>query len=516
MTAFDRSSRVMWAVRQPAVWAAILFTMAALSALTAPASGNPAGRVALGLILGGGVMASVSVADRYRPGLMAGVVSVVFGLLLRVDAERYASFIMLTVAATAAVIGVIVGLRLRRAGFAVSTSVITTALIGATGLLFVVYETQLLPLGFGLIGLAAAIATTTGIAVLSPDESGRIQVADALRAAGGWVRQRVAESDADGDAAEVAAKLFHEGTERRRGLIRFYSLMGFASVIASFGILTDSTAVVIGAMLIAPLMTPLMGMSLALVSAWTGRLVNSSVVALTGAAVPIASGLITTAIAGQGVDPAANTQIVSRASPNLLDLAIALAAGAAGAYANSRRDVADSLPGVAVAIALVPPLAVVGVAAQLADWASARGALLLFVTNALAIVAMGALTFVLTGIAGSGGASQGKVGNWVVAFAAAGVVVLWGLVETSSALNEKGALTSISREIVETWAAELTYDVDSVVLDGDTATVELTGTDTPTEEATQELADALTEHLGSVALDLRVNLQSRTVVEPEG
>ena len=445
MATTESRSSMQRAARQPAVWATILLTIAALAALTAPASGNPAARVALALILGGAVMGSVSLVERSGVGVMAGAASVTFGVLLRLDAARYGPLIMLAVAGLTVGIGVVVGLRMKRAGFAVPVALATTALIGATGWLFVAYETQLLPLGFGLIGLLAAIVTAIGTTVLGSESTGpeqpstnRIEVADAWRAAGRWIGDRIAAAETGGEADEVAAKLFHEGPERRRDLIRFYALMGFASIIASFGVLTDSTAVVIGAMLIAPLMTPLMAMSLALVSAWTSRLARSSTVALTGAVVPIVSGLITTAIAGQGVDPAVNTQIVSRASPTLLDLAIALAAGAAGAYANSRRDVADSLPGVAVAIALVPPLAVVGVATQLGDWDSAQGALLLFVTNALAIVAMGALTFVLTGIAGSGGASRGKVGNWVVSFAAAGVVVVWGLVETSSADKRAG------------------------------------------------------------------------------
>jgi uncharacterized membrane protein len=93
------------------------------------------------------------------------------------------------------------------------------------------------------------------------------------------------------------------------------------------------------------------------------------VIVATGALIPITIAVIMTAVLGQGVDPTTDTQIVSRSNPTLLDLAIALGAGAAGAYAHSRRDVADSLPGVAVTIALVPPLAVVGAAAQLSDWA---------------------------------------------------------------------------------------------------------------------------------------------------
>ena len=91
--------------------------------------------------------------------------------------------------------------------------------------------------------------------------------------------------------------------------------------------------------------------------------------------------------------PSDNSQITGRVSPTLVDLVAAATTGLAGSFAVARRDIGDILPGVAIAISLVPPLAVVGVTAVDGDWSGALGAMLLFLTNVLAIVVVGALLF---------------------------------------------------------------------------------------------------------------------------
>jgi hypothetical protein len=90
-------------------------------------------------------------------------------------------------------------------------------------------------------------------------------------------------------------------------------------------------------------------------------------------------------------------ELMARTSPNLLDLGIALAAGAAGAYGQVRRHAADALTGVAVAVALVPPLAVVGITLQLTEWQLAVGAGLLFLANVVGIVIAASATFIAAG-----------------------------------------------------------------------------------------------------------------------
>jgi uncharacterized hydrophobic protein (TIGR00271 family) len=210
-----------------------------------------------------------------------------------------------------------------------------------------------------------------------------------------WIQTRPNTAD---DRHQLYGKLFYEGDEGPRRLSRFFTLMGFATAIAAFGIIGDSTAVVIGAMLVAPLMTPLMGTSLAMVMGWPRRASMSGLVALGGILFAIGLSVLFGWIYGPEISTVANSQVASRIGPTIVDLAIAIAAGGAGAFALSRPDVSDSLPGVAVAIALVPPLAVIGLMISQANWSAASGALLLFTTNLVAILLVGGGVFILTGV----------------------------------------------------------------------------------------------------------------------
>ena len=170
----------------------------------------------------------------------------------------------------------------------------------------------------------------------------------------------------------------------------FWTMLVLSAVIASSGVLADSTATVIGAMIIAPLSTPIMGIALSIA---VRRRNGSGVYVLVGGAVVVAIGALFSLALPQDISLLSNSQIASRTSPGLVDLVAAIATGFAGALALSRRDVAAVLPGVAIAISLVPPLAVVGVCLGQGAPDLAAGALLLFVSNVLAMVAAGVLTF---------------------------------------------------------------------------------------------------------------------------
>lgn len=170
----------------------------------------------------------------------------------------------------------------------------------------------------------------------------------------------------------------------------FWTMLVLAGVIASSGILADSTATVIGAMIIAPLGTPIMGIALSIIVA--RRNGSMGFVAL-GAVVVIAIGATFSLALPEDFSLLGNSQIASRTSPGLVDLVAAVATGFAGAIALSRRDVAAVLPGVAIAISLVPPLAVVGVCLGQGAADLAAGAFLLFLSNLLAMIAAGVLIF---------------------------------------------------------------------------------------------------------------------------
>lgn len=175
----------------------------------------------------------------------------------------------------------------------------------------------------------------------------------------------------------------------------FFVLITLSCIIATLGLLLDSGAVVIGAMLVAPLMTPILAFSLGMVLGEV-RLIRLSIEAVFKG---VASAIIIAAFIGL-FSPLKDLtgEIMARTQPTLLDLAVALASGMAGAYALARKDVSAALPGVAIAAALMPPLGVVGLGLSLGNAQVAGGAFLLFVTNLASISLAGMLVFMLLGV----------------------------------------------------------------------------------------------------------------------
>jgi uncharacterized hydrophobic protein (TIGR00271 family) len=176
--------------------------------------------------------------------------------------------------------------------------------------------------------------------------------------------------------------------------VDFFVMIGLAAAIATFGLLQNSPAVIIGAMLVAPLMAAIFGLSLGVVRGDLRLLRRAGSATLRGVLLAIAVATLLGLLV-----PAATPQseILSRTRPSLLDLGVALASGAAGAYALSRKGVSAALPGVAIAAALVPPLATVGIGLALGQGRIAVGAALLFLTNLVAITAAGGLVFLWLG-----------------------------------------------------------------------------------------------------------------------
>lgn len=184
--------------------------------------------------------------------------------------------------------------------------------------------------------------------------------------------------------------------------VNFYLLLALASMIATFGLLTNSAATIIGAMIIAPLMNPIISLAYALVVLSPKLLERAIFTLLTGIILVIAISYLTTEVLGLRV---VGSEILGRTQPNSLDLGVAVAAGMAAAFANTRRSIANTLPGVAISVALVPPLAVVGIGLCLgelgteiaASWgvetSIAAGSFILFLTNLVGIVFSGSLIF---------------------------------------------------------------------------------------------------------------------------
>ena len=179
--------------------------------------------------------------------------------------------------------------------------------------------------------------------------------------------------------------------------VPFFAVLLLSGAIATLGLVLNSTAVVIGAMLVAPLLGPLLGLSVAL-AVGDGRLFVQTAAAVVAGAAGIVglAALLTWALPFETV----TDEIASRTRPTTLDLGIAVFSGLAGAVVTASREtrLSASIPGVAVAVALVPPLGVAGFGLAQGNGAIASGALLLFGANLAGIVLSGMGVFFLIGM----------------------------------------------------------------------------------------------------------------------
>jgi uncharacterized hydrophobic protein (TIGR00271 family) len=201
------------------------------------------------------------------------------------------------------------------------------------------------------------------------------------------------------DERAALDELIPDGDEFAPYLRRFSALTMLSASIAAFGLLADSAAVVIGAMLVAPLMVPITAAAGATVLAQNRRLVRALLVIALGVFLAIAVGYLTAAVAGFDIVGRSDLpgEVAGRTFPGLLDLGIAITAGAAAGYISTRRSTTSALPGVGIAVALVPPLATVGITLQLGLGTEARNAMLLFLTNLAAIIFTASIVMLVSG-----------------------------------------------------------------------------------------------------------------------
>jgi len=176
----------------------------------------------------------------------------------------------------------------------------------------------------------------------------------------------------------------------------FLVLMILSTLLATTGLFANSTPVIIGAMILAPMMAPIISFSMGIIRSDKILLKRSITTLSIGIFMAILfSCLFTLLLPLSEVTP----EMQSRIKPNLLDLLVAVFSGIAGAYAYSKEEIAKSLAGVAIAVALVPPLSVTGIGIGLGDYEVIYGAFLLFNTNLVGIAISSALTFIVLGFA---------------------------------------------------------------------------------------------------------------------
>ena len=180
----------------------------------------------------------------------------------------------------------------------------------------------------------------------------------------------------------------------------YFVLVVLSSMIATLGLLTNSGAVIIGAMLVAPLMSPIIGLGLGSLVGDEKLLKYAVSAILRGAGIAVIISILLTWL--NNALPFVTLQelpieVISRTSPSPIDLLIALAGGLAAAFALAQPSLSAALPGVAIATALMPPLGVIGIGIAMGRWEVAGGAFLLFITNAVTIAFASMLVFFALG-----------------------------------------------------------------------------------------------------------------------
>ncbi len=317
------------------------------------------------------------------------------------------------------------------------------------------------------------------------------------------------------DIDRMRDAVFFDGPDASQRISRFWILLVLASVIAAAGVVGDSTATVIGAMIVAPLMTPILGTMLSVVLADRVNLVRSVLLVTAGAATAIAIGWLVGLLNVTDIVAATNSQVAGRVHPRMIDLLAALATGAVGSIALVRKDISDTLPGVAIAISLVPPLSVVGLTLESGAPREALGAFLLFATNVTAILMSGIIVMAMYKVRAPfvpdeppGTALSRRKAMGVVAVIS--VIIVGTLISSSVRIVRDVTRERTVSEVAGSWAAEANWDVVNVATDENGVILKVEG---PLPEPdTAVLRDRLLAQ-GVDVNDVEVQLVPRTEVD---
>ncbi|MEA2002899.1 MAG: DUF389 domain-containing protein [Actinomycetota bacterium] len=298
----------------------------------------------------------------------------------------------------------------------------------------------------------------------------------------------------------VIRSMYHEGARFRPWVWRFATLMALSVLLASLGLVADSPAVIIGAMVVAPLMGPVLGVSAAVVMGWPRRGVQQAVVVLVAAAGAITLAALLSIPLGTFEAP--SSELLARTKPNIRDLVVAMVAGTVGAYTMVRREAAEAMAGAAIAVALVPPLATVGISLSAGRIDMAVGGLMLVLANVAGVMFAGAITFIFVGFVpgmslaeGAGQIVRGL--RWV---ALAVVLMVVPLQWAGPGLLSPPPEGSDVEQIVEDWSADATRPADvievGVAVEGGVANVDVVVASSGRLPSVEMLADSLSQELG--------------------
>ena len=294
----------------------------------------------------------------------------------------------------------------------------------------------------------------------------------------------------------------------------FFLRLLAATVVATAGIASDSATTIIGAMLIAPLMSPMLGCALATAMGCPRAALRTLALVAGGMALVVVVSIGVTALIPVAADMETNSQVLARTSPRLVDLVIALAAGFIAALASMRADIPDAVPGVAISASIVPPLCVVGAGLYEGVPEASLGALTLFVTNFLAIQVMGGAVYLLMGL---GARRHSEVGEqvrqiWYALVALAMAIVIGFLMTTSANVLSDTARERQVQDAAAAWLDGTAYRVVELTLDEKDIYLRTAG-DGPVPDARDLNDDLLADGVEVESLSLSVLDEQRIVNE---
>ena len=289
----------------------------------------------------------------------------------------------------------------------------------------------------------------------------------------------------------------------------FHFMLVLSAIISTLGLLANSVAIIIGAMIIAPLMGPIIGMAFSVAMGNRMLLRRSSFTLLKGVILTVAASWLTASLIGlETVD----SEILSRTNPTLLDFGIAMAAGFAGAFTQTRRSIADAIPGVAIAVALVPPLSVIGIGLGLGRNEIASGAFLLFSTNLICIIFFGSLVFLFQSYGNIERAKKGLAMSTVVMFTLGVPLTL----SMRDLILQKNISSQISKLIFREARVFQQADIKAIAVvpqkDGLQVNIEVAATfDAISQSQIDSLKNSLIKEIGR-PIDLRVEIIPMKVI----
>jgi uncharacterized hydrophobic protein (TIGR00271 family) len=196
----------------------------------------------------------------------------------------------------------------------------------------------------------------------------------------------------------ILNQLFFEGEARMPYVKQFYLLLALSAIVASLGLVRSSPAVVIGAMLLSPLMTPILAFTVSLVMGWPVRACRTAIRLFFATVFVIGIAYLLLFVFRVPTNVVIPAEVLARTNPRIAELLIGLCAGIAAAYMIIHKETMSVLPGVAISVALVPPLCAAGLLLYIKEYALAWQAFVLYATNLVAIILTAGVVLLLTGL----------------------------------------------------------------------------------------------------------------------